>query len=108
MKPSDPSSSSTAQKGLNAYFMPTAENGRILNQSEPVIDNSQIMKDSRNQTRGSKVLIKLEPKTFKSKVLKQSKLEVVYLNFLEVQKSKFKTYPRQRVNGQKVWNESKP
>lgn len=31
MKPSNPSSSSTAQKGMNAYFIPTAETGRILN-----------------------------------------------------------------------------
>lgn len=31
MKPSNPSSLSTAQKRLNAYFMHAAENGRILN-----------------------------------------------------------------------------
>lgn len=71
MKPSGPSSSSTTQKGLNAYFM-LAENGRILNQSEPVINNSQIMKDSRTHTQGSKVLRKLEPKTLNSKILKNS------------------------------------
>lgn len=69
MKPSDPSSSSTAQKGLKAYFMPAAEKGRILNQIEPMINNSQILKDSRSQTKGSKILRKFEPKTLKSKIL---------------------------------------
>lgn len=46
MKPSNPSSSRTSQKGLNAYFMHAPEKGRILNQLEPVINNSQIPKDS--------------------------------------------------------------
>lgn len=67
MKPSNPFSLSTGQKGPNAYFMLVAENGRILNQPELVINNSQVLKDSRYQTQGSKVLSKIEPKTLKSK-----------------------------------------
>lgn len=58
-KASDPSSSSTTQVGFTSCFMHAAENSRILNQSEPMIDNSQTLKDSRSQTQGSKVLRKL-------------------------------------------------
>lgn len=71
VKPSNPSSSSTAQKRLNAYFLLAAEKGKILKQSEPVINNSQILKDS-------------EPKVIVSKVPKGSEVKV-------------KTYPRQTV-----------
>lgn len=66
MKSSNPSSSSTAKKRLNAYFVPIAENGKVLNQSEPVIDNSQVLKKSEPQTQRPKVLRKLELKTRKS------------------------------------------
>lgn len=45
LKPSYHSYSSTSQKGLNAYFMLAAKKGKILNQSEHVINNSQILKD---------------------------------------------------------------
>lgn len=38
MKPLNPFSLSTTQKGLNAYFIRAVENGRILNQSEPIQD----------------------------------------------------------------------
>lgn len=43
-KLSDPSSSSTAQKGLNTYFVLVADNGKVLNQSEPQRAESQFMK----------------------------------------------------------------
>ena len=56
MKPSNTSSSSTVQKGLYAYFMPAVGNGKILNPSEPVMDNSEVLKNSRSQTQGSKFL----------------------------------------------------
>lgn len=72
MKPLYPSSSSTAQKRLNAYVMLVDENGKVLNQSEPVMNDSQVLKESESQTQRSKVLSKLEPKTIKSEVLKNS------------------------------------
>lgn len=46
VKASDLSSSSTTEKGLNAYFLLVAENVKILNQLERVINSSQILKDS--------------------------------------------------------------
>lgn len=39
MKPSDPSSASTTQKWLNTYFVIAIENGKVMKQSEPMIDN---------------------------------------------------------------------
>ncbi|XP_050916206.1 uncharacterized protein LOC127131326 [Lathyrus oleraceus] len=77
VQPSDPSSSSTAQKGLNAYFMPAVENCKVLNKSEPVMDNSQVLKKSESQTQRSRVPSKLEPKTLNSEVLKNSELKVI-------------------------------
>lgn len=72
MKPSDPSSSSTAQKGLNAYFMSPAKNSKVLNQSESMMNDSQVLKKSESHTQKSKVLRKLEPMILKSEVLKNS------------------------------------
>lgn len=72
MKPLDHSSSSTAQKGLNAYFMSAAENSKVLNQSEFVMNDSQVLKKSESHTQISKVIRKLEPKILKSEVLKNS------------------------------------
>lgn len=57
MKPLELSSSNTTQKGPNASFLPTAEKVKSLNQLEPVISNSQILKDSK-----SKVIISNVPK----------------------------------------------
>lgn len=36
-KPTNPSSSGSAHKGLNSYFVPAAENEKVLNQSEPKV-----------------------------------------------------------------------
>ena len=72
MKPLYPSSSSTAQKRLNTYVMLVAENGKVLNQSEPVMNDSQVLKELESKIQRSKVLSKLEPKTSKSEVLKNS------------------------------------
>lgn len=55
MIPSDPFSSITIQKGLNAYFFPAAEKVKIMNQSEPMINSSQILKDSESKVIVSKV-----------------------------------------------------
>lgn len=44
VKQSDPSSSSTSQKGLNAYFMSATINGKVLNQTKLVMDDSQVLK----------------------------------------------------------------
>lgn len=57
-KPINPSSSSSAKKGLDSYFIPTAKNAKNLNQSEPKVFDSRVMK-------------KQEPKTIKSKILKK-------------------------------------
>lgn len=56
IKPSDPSSSSTYQKGLNAYFILVVENGKIMNQLEVVINNSQVILCE--VPRGSEVKVK--------------------------------------------------
>lgn len=81
VKPSYPSSSSNALKGLNVYFMHAAENGKILNQSEPVINNSQVLRNSRSQT-------------LKSKVLENSELKVVISKVPRGSEVKLKTYSR--------------
>lgn len=102
MKPSYPSSSSTYQKGLNAYFMPAVRDDRIMNQSELMIDNSQILNDSISQTQGSRVLSKLEPKTLKSNVFKNSELKFVISKVPRCSKVKVKSYPRQNINGKSL------
>lgn len=43
-KPKDPSSSSSAQKEFDSYFVPVAENAKVLNQSEPRVDVSRVLK----------------------------------------------------------------
>ncbi|XP_050919270.1 uncharacterized protein LOC127136792 [Lathyrus oleraceus] len=42
IKPSDPSSSSTSQKGLNAYYMSTAEMGRLVDALKSFPDDEDL------------------------------------------------------------------
>lgn len=88
--------------------MTVAENSKVLNQSKPVIDNSQVLKKLESQSQRLKVLSKLEPKILKSEVLKNSELKVVESNVPRGSEVKVKTYPRQNIYRQKVWNESRP
>lgn len=92
---------------MNAYFMPIAENSKVLNQSEFMMNDSQVLKKLESQTQGSKVLRKLEPKILKSEVLKNSDFKVIESKVRRGSEAKVKTYPRQNVYKQKVWNESK-
>lgn len=62
VKPSDPSSSSTTEKGLNAYFLSAAKKVKTMNQSELMINNSWILKDSKSKVIISKVHKGLEVK----------------------------------------------
>lgn len=57
-KLTNPSSSSSSQKGIDSYFVHAAENAKIMNRSEPKVVESRILK-------------KLEPKTLKSKIPKK-------------------------------------
>lgn len=41
-KPTDPSSSSSAQRGLDSYFIPISQNANVLKQSEPKDDESRV------------------------------------------------------------------
>lgn len=40
-KPTNASSSSSAKKGLNSYFVPAVKNAKVLNQSEPKVAESK-------------------------------------------------------------------
>lgn len=62
-KPTNPSFSSSDQKGLDSHFVPATQNAKVLNQSEP-------------KAIASRVLDKLEPKTLKSMVMKKQKPKI--------------------------------
>lgn len=67
-QPTNSSSSSSAQKGFDSYFVPATENAKVLNQLEPKAIESRVLKKPEPKTLKLKVLKKPEPKTSRSKV----------------------------------------
>lgn len=69
IKPLNPSSSSSFQKGLYSQFVP-GTNAKVLNQSELITVELEVLKNIEPETSRSKILKKFKPMTLKSKVLK--------------------------------------